>query len=221
VNAQGGFQNYSVVPQILVCPIPDSLSFEQAAVVPLGLSTAAAALYQPDCLKLPYPKPGSQKSTDTSILIWGGSGSVGGNAVQLAAASGVQIVATSSKRNFDYVKGLGATHVVDYNDPSAIDDIVKALQGTNFAGVFDSISEERTYKACSAVAEKLGGGLVTGTLPPPEGMDLGKGVSTKDSEFPHRRGSSIFLDRSMPNICSSLCCHHCLSGAGCRQRHLP
>jgi NADPH:quinone reductase-like Zn-dependent oxidoreductase len=186
IKAQAGFQNYTVVPQVLVSPIPDSLSFEQAAVVPLGLSTAAAALYQSDCLKLPYPKPGPQKSTD-SILIWGGSGSVGSNAIQLAAASGVQIVATCSKRNFEYVKGLGATHVVDYNDPSAIDDIVKALQGTKFAGVFDSISEEQTYKACAAVAEKLGGGLITGTLAPPKGLDLGKGVSTKDSEFPHQQ----------------------------------
>jgi NADPH:quinone reductase-like Zn-dependent oxidoreductase len=178
--SQGGFQSYSVVPEILVSPIPDSLSFEQAAVIPLGLSTAAAGLYQKDCLKLPYPKPGSQKSTGTSILVWGGSGSVGGTAVQLAAASGVEVTATCSKRNFDYVKGLGATHVVDYNDPSAVNEIVKHLQGTQFAGAFDSISHEETYKVCGAVAERMGGGLVTGTLPAPKGVDLGKGVTTKD-----------------------------------------
>jgi NADPH:quinone reductase-like Zn-dependent oxidoreductase len=172
------------VPEITVSPIPDSLAFEQAAVIPLGLSTAAAGLYQKDHLNLPYPKPGSQKSTGTSVLVWGASGSVGGNAVQLAVASGVDVVATCSKRNFDYVKDLGATHVVDYHDPSAVDELVKALKTTKFVGAFDSIADEKTYKACGAVIEKLGGGLVTGTLPAPEGVDLGKGVTAKDGNWP-------------------------------------
>jgi len=201
VNAEAGFQNYTVVPQITVSPIPDSMSFEQAAVIPLGLSTAAAGLYQKDFLKLPYPKPSSQTSTGTSILVWGGSGSVGGNAVQLAAASGVQVVATCSKRNFDYVKSLGATHVVDYNDSSVVDEIVKALQGTKFAGAYNSIADEKTYKACGAVAEKLGGGIVTGTLPVPEGVDLGKGVKAKDGKFPHPQRSIETPDETMADYC--------------------
>jgi NADPH:quinone reductase-like Zn-dependent oxidoreductase len=177
--AKSAFQNYSLVPEITVSPIPDSMAFEQASVLPLGVSTAASALYQKDFLKLPYPKPGSRSSTGKSILVWGGSGSVGGNAVQLAAASGVKVVATCSQRNFEYVKSLGASEVVDYNDPSATDDIVKALQGTEFAGVFNSIGEEKTWKACGAVAEKMGGGLIAATLPPPEGADLGQGVKAK------------------------------------------
>ncbi len=180
---QAGFQNYSVVPEIALSPIPDSLSYEQAAVVPLGLSTAAAGLYQKDCLKLPYPKPGSREPNGTSILVWGGSSSVGASAVQLAAASGVQVVATCSKTNLDFVKGLGAKHVVDYNDGSAVDQIVQALQGTKFVGVFDSIAHENTWTACGAVAEKMGGGLVAGTLPPPKDVELGKGVKAKDGKF--------------------------------------
>ena len=182
ILAQAGFQNYTLVPEITVSPIPDSLSFEQAAVIPLGLSTAAAALYQKDFLKLPYPKPGSQQSTGASVLVWGGSSSVGGNAIQLAISSGVDVVATCSKKNSEYVKGLGARKVIDYNDSSAIDEIVKHLQGTRFAGAFDSISEEKTYKACGAVAEKLGGGIIAGTLPPPQDADLGKGVAAKDGK---------------------------------------
>ena len=137
----------------------------------MGLSTAAAGLYQTDTLKLPYPTAGSPKSTGTSILVWGGSSSVGANAIQLAVASGVQVVTTCSTRNFDFVKSLGATHVIDYNDPSAIDEIIKALQGTKFAGAFDSISEEKTYKACVSVTEKVEGGLIIGTLQPPEGVN--------------------------------------------------
>lgn len=147
------------------------------------MSTAAAALYQKNYLKLPYPKPGSRESTGSSVLVWGASSSVGGNAVQLAVASGVRVVATCSERNFDYVKGLGATHVVDYNSASVVDEIVEAFQGTKFAGALDSIGDEKTYRACAAVAVKLGGGIVAGTLPPPENADLGKGVTGTGGEF--------------------------------------
>ena len=171
------------MPEITLSPFPDSLSYEQAAVVPLGVSTASAGLFQKDCLNLPYPKPGSHEATGMSILVWGGSGSVGASAVQLAAASGVQVVATCSKTNFDFVKDLGAKHVVDYNDESAVDQIVEALQGTKFAGAFDSICHENTRTACGAVAEKMGGGLIVGTLPPPGNVELGKGVKAKGSTF--------------------------------------
>jgi len=179
VPAQGAFQNFTLVPEITVSPIPDSLSFEEAAVVPLGVSTAAAALYKKDCLNLPYPKPGSKEPTGTSILIWGASGSVGVNAVQLAVASGVQVVATCSKKNFDLVKSLGATHVIDYHDDSAVDQIVEALQDTKFVGAFNTISHPPTWKSCGAVAEKLGGGLIIGTMQAPEGLNLGKDVNSK------------------------------------------
>jgi NADPH:quinone reductase-like Zn-dependent oxidoreductase len=186
VSAQAGFQNFTVLNEITVSPIPDSLSYEEAAVVPLGLSTAAAALYQKGYLNLPYPKPGSKELTDSSILIWGASGSVGVNAVQLAVASGVQVVATCSKRNFDYVKALGATHVIDYNDDSVVDQIVEALQGTKFAGAFDTIAQGQTWKSCGAVVEKLGGGLLAGTGQIPEGVNLGKGVNAKFGRFSHQ-----------------------------------
>jgi NADPH:quinone reductase-like Zn-dependent oxidoreductase len=183
VPAHAAFQSFTVVPEITVSPIPDSLSHEEAAVVPLGLSTAAAALYRKDALNLPYPKPGSKEPTGTSILIWGASGSVGVNAVQLAVASGVQVVATCSKKNFDLVKSLGASHVIDYHDDSAVDQIVEALQGTKFVGAFDTISHPPTWKSCGAVAERLGGGMIAGTVQAPEGVNLGKGVNSKHGRF--------------------------------------
>jgi NADPH:quinone reductase-like Zn-dependent oxidoreductase len=181
--AQAAFQNFTVVPETTVSPIPDSLSYEEAAVLPLGVSTASAALYKKDCLSLPYPKPGSKEPTGTSILIWGASGSVGLNAVQLAVASGVQVVATCSKKNFDLVKSLGATHVIDYKDDSVVDQIVEALQDTKFAGAFDTISLPPTWKSCGAVVAKLGGGLIAGTMQAPEGLNLGEGVRSKAGRF--------------------------------------
>jgi hypothetical protein len=50
----GGYQLYTVVPEILVCSIPNDLSFQRAVVLPLAISTAAAGLYQKPHLGLPY-----------------------------------------------------------------------------------------------------------------------------------------------------------------------
>lgn len=163
------FQHYTVIPAIAVAPIPDALSFERAAVLPLAISTAAAGLFQKEFLGLPYPTENA-KHTGKAILVWGGSSSVGGSAIQLAKNAGVKVVTTASNKNHSYVKALGADEVFDYNSPSVVEDIVKALKGSEFAGVYDAISEEKTVKASAAVANQLGGGIVATVIPPPEGL---------------------------------------------------
>ena len=66
--------------------------------------------------------------------MWGGSTSVGSNAIQLAAAAGYEVITTASPRNFDYVKSLGAAQVFDYNSPSVMPDIIAAFAGRTLAG---------------------------------------------------------------------------------------
>jgi NADPH:quinone reductase-like Zn-dependent oxidoreductase len=66
-----GFQNYTVLLSNMASPIPPSLSFERAAVLPLGISTASAALFQKSCLALPKPSLNPPR-TSTTVLIWGG-----------------------------------------------------------------------------------------------------------------------------------------------------
>jgi len=73
----GGFQTYTVLLSNLTLIIPDSLSYEQAAVIPLGVSTAASALFQKDYLALEYPSL-SPTPTGKTLLVWSGSSSVGG-----------------------------------------------------------------------------------------------------------------------------------------------
>ncbi|TAQ89425.1 hypothetical protein B7494_g2244 [Chlorociboria aeruginascens] len=55
------------------------------------------------------------KPTGKTVLIWGGSGSVGVNVIQLAVAAGYEVIATASPANFDYLKELGASEVLDYH----------------------------------------------------------------------------------------------------------
>src|SRR5579859_2140782 len=63
--AEGAFQHYVVLMQHMVTPIPGSLSFEQAAVLPLALSTAASGLFQQDQLGLALPGPAATDRPET------------------------------------------------------------------------------------------------------------------------------------------------------------
>jgi len=129
------FQTYTVLRTNMTSPIPSTLPYSSAAVLPLGLSTAACGLYQKAYLALPHPTV-PPTPTGKTLLIWGGSTSVGSCAIQLAVASGYSVITTSSPRNFAYVKSLGAALAFDYNSPAVVADIVAALAGKPFAGAF-------------------------------------------------------------------------------------
>lgn len=134
-SSEGAFQTFTVLRKNLVSPIPDTLTYEKACVIPLGLSTAACGLFMKDYLDLPTPvhpvKPRSE-----FVLVWGGSTSVGCNAIQLARAAGFEVISTASPQNHEYLKELGAAQVFDYKSPTVIQDIIKAAKGKKCAGAF-------------------------------------------------------------------------------------
>lgn len=132
-SPEGAFQDYVVLLEHMSSRIPDDLSFERACVLPLGLSTAACGLFQKDQLGLQLPSS-QPKPTGKTLLIWGGSTSVGSNAIQLAVAAGYEVFTTASPKNFAYVRGLGATEAFDYNSDSVVQDIIQAFQGRTTAG---------------------------------------------------------------------------------------
>jgi len=132
-SAGGAFQLFCVLPVQMVSHIPEALSFERAAVLPLGLSTAACGLFQKDHLALQYPTV-PRSTADKTLLIWGGSTSVGSNAIQLAVAAGYSVITTATPKNFDYVRSLGASQAFDYNSKTAVADITNALKGKKIAG---------------------------------------------------------------------------------------
>ena len=131
--AAGAFQRFTVLRARMASRIPDGLPFENAAVLPLGLSTAACALFEKNQLALAHPSADPVPSGET-VLVWGGSTSVGSNAIQLAVAAGYEVVTTASPRNFAYVTALGASRVFDYSSPTVVADLVAALRGTRLAG---------------------------------------------------------------------------------------
>ncbi|KAF7361240.1 GroES-like protein [Mycena sanguinolenta] len=140
--AEGGFQLYTVMREYMVAPTPAHVTDEQAAVLGLGLGTAAYGLFHKDYLALDMPQvpplrnPRSPGKHPRAVIVTGGASSVGSCAVQLAASAGYEVLSTSSPKNFAYVKGLGASHVFDYNSKTLVADLVRALEGRELAGAF-------------------------------------------------------------------------------------
>jgi NADPH:quinone reductase-like Zn-dependent oxidoreductase len=99
----GGFAEYVAVPVGVMALKPASLSFEEAAAVPMAAVTALQGLR----------RHGELRPTQT-VLINGASGGVGSFAVQLAKASGAEVTAVTSTGNLELVGSLGADHVLDY-----------------------------------------------------------------------------------------------------------
>lgn len=130
----GAFQHHVILMDHMASVIPDSLSFEQASVLPLALSTASCGLFQQDQLGLALPTANPARRSET-VLVWGGSTSVGINAIQLVRNAGYRVVATSSPRSFEYLRSLGADSVVDRKSPTAVDELVGAIGNSPLAGV--------------------------------------------------------------------------------------
>lgn len=173
----GAFQAYTVHNHRVVAAVPATLPYEQAAVLPLAVSTAAAGLYEQDYLKLQYPST-TPKPTGETLLVWGGSSSVGAITIQLAKASGYDVVTTASPRNFDLVKGLGANAIFDYNSKTIVDEITDHLKGKTTAGAYDAIAADGSVEACGEVLSRSKGGKFVATvLHPPE--KLPEGISAK------------------------------------------
>ena len=187
-----GFQLYTAAPAIVVAPIPDFVSFEEACVLPLSLSTASDGLFGKKWLALPYPQKNPKEAG--SVLIWGGSSSVGSSAIQLAKAAGLKVVSTASKSNHEYVKSLGVAVVLDYNSPSIVEDLIESLKDGGLVGAYDAIGMEQSTRACADVVKKvLGKGMVASVLPPPEnlpeGIESGQGKDKPRRHNPHGQGN--------------------------------
>ncbi|MGH3147376.1 MAG: NAD(P)-dependent alcohol dehydrogenase [Rubrobacter sp.] len=99
----GAFAEYVCVPEDLLVPKPATLSFEQAAAVPLAASTALQGLRDHGRIEQGH-----------RVLIVGASGGVGTFAVQVARSFDAEVTGVCSTRNVDMVRSLGADHVIDY-----------------------------------------------------------------------------------------------------------
>ena len=174
--ADGAFQAYTILPVQMTSSIPKTLSFESASVIPLGICTAACGLFQKEYLALQLPSAPPKKATGETVLIWGGSRSVGSNAIQLAVAAGYEVITTASPKNFNYVKELGASLAFDYNSKTIATNIIDALKGKISAGAL-AIGDGSAVP-CIEIIEKSEGKKFVALANPPSGQPP-SGVSVK------------------------------------------
>ncbi|PLW81297.1 alcohol dehydrogenase [Kineobactrum sediminis] len=107
----GAFAEYLLTPEDrAIALIPDTVSFEDAAAVPIAAVTAMQALRDHGQLR-----PGQK------ILVNGASGGVGTYTVQIAKAMGAKVTGVSSGRNLELVRSLGADHVINYKEENYTD----------------------------------------------------------------------------------------------------
>src|SRR6516165_2316872 len=100
---KGAFAKYVCAPEAKLAPKPESVSFEQAASVPIAGLTALQALRDKGRL---HP--------EQKVLINGAAGGIGTFAVQIAKSFGANVTGVCSAKNVDLVRSLGADRVIDY-----------------------------------------------------------------------------------------------------------
>ncbi|NNE07969.1 MAG: NAD(P)-dependent alcohol dehydrogenase [Gemmatimonadetes bacterium] len=125
--AGGAFAEYVSVPANEVAMMPRNLTYEQAAAVPMAGLTALQALRDVGRLE-----------RGESVLIIGASGGVGSFAVQIARAFHACVTGVCSTGNLDFVRSLGAGHVIDYTQQDCTEtgrkyDLILQLGGTSSA----------------------------------------------------------------------------------------
>jgi NADPH:quinone reductase-like Zn-dependent oxidoreductase len=100
---RGAFAEYARAEAGKVVPKPVSLTFEQAAAVPMAGTTALRGIRDVGAVRAGH-----------RVLVNGAAGGVGTYAVQIAAALGAEVTGVCSTRNAGLVRSIGAAHVIDY-----------------------------------------------------------------------------------------------------------
>lgn len=106
-TCEGSFAEYATARADRIAPKPASLSFEQAAVMPISAGTALQAVRDRGAVRAGH-----------SVLVIGAAGGVGAFAVQIAKELGAEVTGVCSAGKAELVRTLGAEHVIDYTRES-------------------------------------------------------------------------------------------------------
>ncbi len=154
VYSGGCYAEYVVAAAQKVARKPASLSFEEAAGVPVAGSTAYQGIVEEIGLK-----------EDETILIAGAAGGVGTMAVQIAASLGARVLGTASPPNHDYLRSLGVAEAIDYHGdwvaavsniaPDGVDAVFDCVGGETFRRSFDAVRDGGRVVTIVAFGEEI------------------------------------------------------------------
>lgn len=174
----GAYAEYAAVSERAACLLPNTMSYEQAAAVPLAALTALQALRDSGEIQ-----PGQQ------VLINGASGGVGSFAVQIAKALETEVTAVCSTKNVELVETLGADYVIDYTqkdftqDTKQYDIILDAVAKESFSRCQNILKPNGIYVTTLPALDTLVQGLLTFLVPGKTAKFMLANSSGKDLAF--------------------------------------
>jgi phthiocerol/phenolphthiocerol synthesis type-I polyketide synthase C len=129
--ASSAFSTHVTVPAALAARLPDAMSFEAGATIPVAFLTAYYSLVWQ-----------AKLDRGESVLIHGGAGAVGMAAIQIAQARGAQVIATAgSQAKRDMLKALNVPHVLDSRSTNFVGE-VRTITGAGVDVVLNSLAGE-------------------------------------------------------------------------------
>src|SRR6266446_9820257 len=155
MGGSGGEGGYAVARRFLTVRKTRSLSFRDAAVLPMCFLSAFAGLY------------GTVQENDT-VYIPGGGGGVGHLAVQMAArvlGAGLVISSGSTSQSMALARQSGAHHVFDYKRDDIAAEIAKLTSGRGVGLVFDATYSEQGFVETAQTVRRSGSWIVLGVGP--------------------------------------------------------
>jgi synaptic vesicle membrane protein VAT-1 len=139
-----GFAEKAVADARNVLQLPDGMSFEQGAAIPVNYGTAYAAVGLMACVK-----PGE------TVLVQSAAGGVGIAALQLLRERGAVAIGTASAAKHDAVRAQGAEHVIDYRSQNVRREVDRITNGRGVDVVLDALGEFRQSYSMLATGGRL------------------------------------------------------------------
>lgn len=161
----GAYAEYAVCGAELLLPVPDDVSFEEAAGYPVQFLTAHNCLFE-----------WGELASAERVLIHAAAGGVGSAAVQLASQHGAEVYGTaSSSRKLDYIAELGCDHPINYVEDDFAAEIDEITDGVGVDLVLDSVGGDthtKSYDALSHFGRIVVYGVASGDIPKPDVWEL-------------------------------------------------
>ncbi|MCJ1247134.1 hypothetical protein MMC30_004345 [Trapelia coarctata] len=155
----GALQTRVLVPAVNAVPLPDGMSFTEASLLPIAITTVWGGWYTIGVARDTKYTAADKKG----MLVWGGASSIGSAAVQVARVMGFHVYVTASEKHHEYLKGLGARRGFDYKSEDVVERIVRAAKedGVTVDLGFDAVGQ---IQSCLEVLKKAKGPGTTARL---------------------------------------------------------
>lgn len=154
----GGFAERVVAPASQMFPLPEGMSFDQGAALPIIYPTSYAALVDRAALR-----------SGETLLVHAAAGGVGLAAVQIGKAMGARVIATAGgAEKLEVAERAGADVLIDYREEDFVARVREVTQGRGADVIYDSVGGEvfeRSLKCIAWSGRLLVIGFASGTIP--------------------------------------------------------